>query len=64
MTTGSIGYVTPADRLNGNHTAIYKQRDQKLKEARLKRAANRNRKREDSNPIQIKKTTQLQLLMD
>jgi transposase InsO family protein len=60
----SIGYVTPADRLKGNHTAIYALRDAKLKEARQKRAANRKRQREDSNQIQFENLTQLQLQMD
>lgn len=60
----SIGYVTPADRLQGNHTAIHQQRDQKLKQARRKRAASRQRQRENSNPNQIQITTQLQLQMD
>jgi len=60
----SIGYVTPADRLSGNHTAIHCQRDEKLKQARKKRAANRQRQREDSTPIQIETKTKLQLQMD
>jgi len=56
----SIGYVTPADRLKGNHTEIYKQRDEKLKAARETRAANRKRQRQESDQIK----TQLQLQMD
>jgi len=60
----SIGYVTPADRLKGKHTAIHKLRDEKLQQARQKRAKNRLRKRqEDSTTIQIE-TTQLQIQMD
>lgn len=40
----SIGYVTPADRLKGNHTSIHQQRDEKLKEARIQRAKGRKQK--------------------
>jgi len=60
----SIGYVTPADRLNGNHTVIHKQRDQKLKEARQKRAANRKRQREISIQVPPENTIQSQFQMD
>lgn len=60
----SIGYVTPADRLNGNHTKIFQQRDEKLKQARLKRAAQRSRIRSESNPIADETLTQMQLQMD
>ena len=60
----SIGYVTPADRIKGNHTTIYAQRDAKLKEARQRRAANRKRQRENSEQVQVENQNQLQLQMD
>ena len=60
----SIGYVTPADRLNENHNEIYNQRDEKLKMARQKRAANRQRQRENSTTVKIEPQNQLQLQMD
>lgn len=37
----ALGYVTPADRLAGRHTAIYAEREAKLAEARERRAARR-----------------------
>ncbi len=57
----SIGYVTPADRLKGNHIAIYKQRNAKLTAARERRADNRKRRREETEQIQFENLTQLQL---
>ena len=45
----SIGYVTPVDRLNGNHTAIQDLRDQKIKEARQKRPKTGNAKEKMEN---------------
>ncbi len=60
----SIGYVTPADRLNGKHTEIYSQRDGKLKNARQKRADNRRQQKEIEMQVQTETSTQLQLQMD
>ena len=60
----SIGYVTPADRIKGNHTNIHKLRDEKLKQARQKRAANRLRQRKDSKKIQSETLTKFKLQMD
>lgn len=37
----AIGYVTPIDKLNGRDTIIFKERDQKLEQARLQRKLNR-----------------------
>ncbi len=34
----ALGYVTPADRLNGRHEAIWAARDAKLEAARERRA--------------------------
>ena len=41
-----IGYVTPADKLNGLAEEIFKERDRKLEEARARRAAARAAARE------------------
>ena len=60
----SIGYVTPADRLRGNHTEIYQQRDTKLKLARHKRAENRKKQKQESTEIKTETSTQLQFQMD
>ena len=37
----ALGYVSPRDRLEGRHKAIYEERDRKLEEARCKRAQKR-----------------------
>lgn len=50
---GSIGYVTPRDRIAGNHTEIYKQRDLKLELARKQRAENRRRKLQVENKMAV-----------
>lgn len=34
---GAIGYVTPKDRLEGQHKEIFAERDRKLAEARERR---------------------------
>lgn len=60
----SVGYVTPADRLHGNHTEIHNQRDAKLKEARQRRALNRKQKRHLALQNQNEKPVQLALQMD
>ena len=39
----SIGFVTPKDRLEGRHTEIYKNRDNKLEEARRRRKLSREK---------------------
>lgn len=41
----AIGYVTPADRLEGRHTEIQMTRDRKLEEARVRRIQNRSKTR-------------------
>jgi len=43
----AIGYLTPKDRLEGRHEAIFAERDRKLAEAREKRAAKRLAAREE-----------------
>lgn len=42
----AIGYITPADKLNGLEQLIFDERDRKLEEARARRAAARRNKRE------------------
>lgn len=42
----AIGYVTPADKLAGLEEVIFAERDRKLEEARLRRAAARQAERE------------------
>jgi len=42
----AIGYVTPADKLNGLEEVIYAERDRKLEKARLRRQQNRLAQRE------------------
>jgi len=42
----AIGYITPADKLNGLEEAIAEERDRKLEEARARRAAARRQARE------------------
>lgn len=42
----AIGYVTPNDKLHGLEQAIFDERDRKLQEARLRRAAARQAERE------------------
>jgi len=42
----AIGYVTPADRLNGLEEVIFAERDRKLEEARTRRQQNRLAKQE------------------
>ena len=37
----AVGYVTPADKLNGLEQVIFAERDRKLEEARQRRAAAR-----------------------
>ena len=39
----SIGYVAPADKLNGRDQVIFKERDRKLEEAREQRKQKRHR---------------------
>ena len=36
--TGYVGYVAPADKLHGRHTAIFQDRKRKLAQARFLRA--------------------------
>jgi len=43
---GALGYVTPADRLEQRHEAIFASRDRKLAEARRRRAKRRRLSRE------------------
>jgi putative transposase len=43
----AIGYVTPKDRLEDRHEAIFQERDRKLAAARQKRAAQRHAAREE-----------------
>jgi transposase InsO family protein len=43
----AIGYVTPKDRLEGRHHAIFEERDRKLAAARQSRAAKRQAAREE-----------------
>lgn len=43
----AIGYVTPKDRLEGRHEAIFEERDKKLAAARDQRAAKRRAAREE-----------------
>ena len=42
----AIGYVTPTDRLDGRHEAIFTERDRKLAAAREQRKAKRQAARE------------------
>lgn len=42
----AIGYVTPRDRLQGRHEAIWRERDRKLEEARARRQADRRTARQ------------------
>ena len=44
----AIGYVTPADKLEGRDTAIFAERDRKLEAARNRRADQRRRVRENA----------------
>jgi putative transposase len=43
----AIGYITPKDRLEGRHEAIFEERDRKLAAARQQRAAKRQAAREE-----------------
>jgi transposase InsO family protein len=43
----AIGYITPKDRLDGRHKAIFEERDRKLAAARQQRAAKRQAAREE-----------------
>jgi len=43
-----IGYVTPHDKLLGREQEIFAERDRKLEEARVQRARNRQRQREEA----------------
>ena len=43
----AIGYVTPKDRMEGRHEAIFQDRDRKLAAAREQRAAKRRAAREE-----------------
>jgi len=45
----AIGYVTPRDRLEGNHKAIFEQRDKKLALAREQRRRVRGRRHHHPN---------------
>jgi hypothetical protein len=45
---GAIGYVTPRARLEGRDGEIFRERDRKLEEARVRRAAARARARAES----------------
>ena len=40
----SIGYITPEDKLMGRDKQVFKERDQKLEQARAKRKAKRLKK--------------------
>jgi transposase InsO family protein len=42
----ALGYITPADKLNGLEEMIFAERDRKLEEARARRAATRHSTRE------------------
>ena len=42
----AIGYVTPVDKLNGQEGTIFKQRDEKLQQARTDRQQSRQREKE------------------
>jgi hypothetical protein len=44
--SGAIGYLTPADRLNGLAQVIFDERDRKLKQARQRRQQARQTVRE------------------
>jgi transposase InsO family protein len=44
----SIGYLTPRDRLEGEHEKIFKERDRKLEEARERRKARRQAARSEA----------------
>ena len=44
--TSTIGYITPADKLNGLDTVIFAERDRKLEEARQRRQQARQAARE------------------
>ena len=48
----AIGYVTPKDRLEGRHEAVWKGRDRKLEAARQRRSAERLKARERATPLQ------------
>lgn len=49
----AIGYVTPADRLAGKHKEIQASRDQKLEDARTKRALRRNMAKKAEKPKEL-----------
>lgn len=46
----AVGYITPRDKLEGRAEAIFAAREQKLNEARERRAANRQRERATTSP--------------
>lgn len=49
----AIGYVTPADKLQGREKEIFAERDRKLEEARAARAASRRHENEEAEQVTL-----------